>query len=193
MGAQAPLTARIELTLVSSFLHGLSNDAISLSLLEEAGDLLEEDALTGPDRACLIARWIDQLAYRFNKPRDGSQPDHARALALYQRIPLKEAPPFALCRRENGMGWSRLKLGDREAALAHARASVEHAGDSGSLRLRAMALNLLARVLEGEPAANAKRRAISIARRLEDEALKVRFSRDYALRRSSSGGSSSSR
>lgn len=40
-----------------------------------------------------------------------------------------------------------------------------------------MALNLLAVVLEGEAAGDAKRRAIGIARRLEDEALQVRFTR----------------
>ena len=98
-----------------------------------------------------------------------------------------------MCRRENGLGWSSLRLGDRTAAQHHARASVLHAGDSGSLRLRAMALNLLAATLEGEAAAHARRRAVGIAQRLEDEALRVRFSTAQAVRRISAAGSSSSR
>ncbi|MFT5686444.1 MAG: hypothetical protein ACI8RZ_007400 [Myxococcota bacterium] len=177
VGPQAPLAAQIELALVRSFLVGLTDDAAGLRILEDAGDLLESGPLPVADCACLTARFIDQLAYRFNKPRDGSKPDHAKAGVLYTRIPTEDAPPFALCRRENGLGWSAFKLGDRQAAVRHARASMEHAGDGGSLRMRAMALNLLARVLEGEAAESAKRRAIGIAKRLEDEALKVRFTR----------------
>ncbi len=177
VGPQAPLPARIELALVRSFLVGLRDDDAGLRILEDAGDLLESGPLPASDHACLTARFIDQLAYRLNKPRDGSPPDHRKAHTLYTRIPTSDAPPFALCRRENGLGWSSLKLGDREAAVMHARASVEHAGDSGSLRMRAMALNLLAVVLEGEASDDAKRRAIGIARRLEDEALQVRFTR----------------
>lgn len=125
------------------------------------------------DRACLFARWIDQAAYPLNKPRTGA-PDHAAALALYERIPA-DGPLFARCRRENGLGWTRLKLGDRVAALRHAEASVQAAGDSGSLRLRAMALNLLAKAADGPRAQTARQRALQIAARLEDEALALRF------------------
>ncbi|MDG1482710.1 MAG: hypothetical protein P8R54_24170 [Myxococcota bacterium] len=177
VGLQAPLAARIELALVRSFLVSLRDDAAGLRLLEEAEALLEGGPLSAADRACLTARLIDQQAYRLNKPRDGSPPDHRMAHALYSAIPTQNAPPFALCRRENGLGWSRLRLGDQAAAVVHARASVAHAGDSGSMRLRAMALNLLAVVLEGEAASDARRRAVGIARRLEDEALQVRLTR----------------
>lgn len=127
------------------------------------------------DHACLFARWVDQVAYRYNRPRHGA-PDHAAALALYARIPA-DGPLFARCRRENGLGWTRLGMGDRAAAVAHAQASVEAAGDAGSLRLRAMALNLLAAASEGEAAARAKARAVAIAAHLEDEALALRFDR----------------
>jgi hypothetical protein len=177
VGPSAPLAARIELALVQSFLISLTDDAAGHRILEQAGARLDGHGLPAADRASLTARYIDQLAYRLNRPRDGSPPDHAAALRLYADIPTRDAPPFALCRRENGMGWSRLKLGERAAAEAHARASVSHAGDSGSLRLRAMALNLLAATLEGEAALDARRRALDIARRLEDEALQVRFTR----------------
>ncbi|MCB9530095.1 MAG: hypothetical protein H6701_17195 [Myxococcales bacterium] len=130
------------------------------------------------DHACLFARWVDQVAYRYNRPRHGA-PDHAAALGLYARIPA-DGPLFARCRRENGLGWTRLGMGDRAAAAAHALASVEAAGDAGSLRLRAMALNLLAAASEGEAAARAKARAVAIAAHLEDEALALRFDRSRA-------------
>lgn len=177
VGPLAPLAARIELALVRAFLVSLRDDAWGLRLLEEAEVLLEGGPLSAADRACLTARLIDQQAYRLNKPRDGSPPDHHRAHALYTTIPTQGAPPFALCRRENGLGWSSLRVGDRAAAVAHARASVAHAGDSGSLRMRAMALNLLSAVLEGEAADDTRQRAVGIARRLEDEALQVRLTR----------------
>ncbi|MEM9196177.1 MAG: hypothetical protein AAGF12_43835, partial [Myxococcota bacterium] len=123
--------------------------------------------------SCLTARYIDQLAYRHNRPRRG-QPDHSAALALYQTIP-DSGPPFARCRRHNGIGWSLHMLGDDPEALRHAELSVQEAGDSGSLRLRAMALNLLAQVLEGEARDRAKGRARAIARHLEDEDLALRY------------------
>lgn len=130
------------------------------------------------DHACLFARWVDQVAYRYNRPRHGA-PDREAALALYGRIPA-DGPLFARCRRENGLGWTRLGMGDRAAAVAHAQASVEAAGDAGSLRLRAMALNLLAAASAGEAAARAKARAVAIAAHLEDEALALRFDRSRA-------------
>ena len=134
-----------------------------------------ETDLREDDRACLFARWIDQHAYRLNKPTVGA-PDHLGAIALYRRIP-EDGPLFARCRRENGLGWARLRLGEAELARAHAVAGVEAAGDAGSLRMRAMALNLLAACSEGDEAERIRERARAIARSLEDEALLVRFSR----------------
>jgi hypothetical protein len=125
------------------------------------------------DRACLFARWIDQAAYPLNKPTAGL-PDRHAALALYEQISA-DGPLFARCRRENGLGWTRLKLGDADAAIRHAEASMRAAGDSGSLRLRAMALNLLAKATDGARSEAARQRALAIAARLEDEALALRF------------------
>ena len=186
--------ARIEYELVSAYAAPLDADDQVAEHLEAAGRILESaDArLSAADRACLHARWIDQRAYRLNKPRDGRSPDPAAALALYQSIPIDGIPddgapgdgapgdgppPFALCRRANGLAWSHFLLGDRDTAIAHARASVEHAGDGGSLRLRAMALNLLSRLLSGDEGQAAGGRALAIARRLEDEDLRLRIER----------------
>lgn len=55
--------------------------------------------------------------------------------------------------------------------------AVEAAGDGGSLRLRVMALGLLAATLEGEAVEAARQRAAAIAERLDDEALRVRIER----------------
>ncbi|MFO7561730.1 MAG: hypothetical protein R6X02_03715 [Enhygromyxa sp.] len=172
---QAEPAAQIELALVSAYARSRPDPELARAPLERARELLERTRaeLREDDHACLFARWIDHVAYPLNKPRRG-EPDHRGALALYERIPA-DGPLFARCRRENGLGWSQLLLGERERAQAHARASVEAAGDSGSLRMRAMALNLLAAASEGEEAERARARARAIARRLEDEALLVRF------------------
>lgn len=178
----AELAAQIELALVESYCWGRRDRPRSEAALARAGELLGSEAaeqLSPDDRACLHARWIDQRAYPLNKPRDGRPPEHAAALALYEQIS-PQGPPFARCRRANGLGWSWLQLGEHGAAAAHARASMAAAGDSGSLRMRAMALNLLAaaRAAAGsqEQAEAARRRARDIAQRLEDEALLLRFS-----------------
>ncbi|MCA9685968.1 MAG: hypothetical protein KC457_27595, partial [Myxococcales bacterium] len=146
LAAQAEVAARIELALVQAFTWERVDRAVADEALDQAGALFEEDSpetdLREDDRACLFARWIDQHAYRLNKPTVG-EPDHHGAIALYRRIP-EDGPLFARCRRENGLGWARLRLGEGEQARAHALAGVEAAGDAGSLRMRAMALNLLA-------------------------------------------------
>ncbi len=175
LASQAEPAAQIELCLVLAFRRSKPDPAAAEQPLARARALLDEarERLRADDYACLFARWIDQVAYPLNRPRSGPA-DHRGALALYEQIPA-DGPLFARCRRENGLGWSRLQLGERARALAHARASVEAAGDSGSLRMRAMALNLLAAALEGDEAERARARARAIARRLEDEALLVRF------------------
>lgn len=176
LAARAEPAAQVELLLVQSFAWGRVDPSASAEALARAGALLESpsaQSMPAEDRACLFARWIDQRAYPLNKPTRGP-PDHAAAARLYERID-PEGPLFARCRRENGLGWSRLKLGDRAAAEAHARASVEAAGDRGSLRLRAMALKLLSAATEGETSRRALSRARAIAKDLEDLALAMRL------------------
>jgi hypothetical protein len=175
LAAHAELAAKIELALVETFAWGRSDPPAARRALDRAELLLEMkgEPILAYDHACLFARWIDQVAYPLNKPGSGSA-SHDAAAKLYERIPA-DGPLFACCRRENGLGWTNLQLGDRERARIHALASVRAAGDSGSLRLRAMALNLLATASEGDEAREAKARAREIARQLEDEALLVRF------------------
>lgn len=170
----APVAAQIEHALATSFLLARSDEAQSERLLDAAESWLEHDGVSTHDRACFFARVIDQRAYPLNKPRAGA-PDHAAALALYERID-DRGPPFARCRRHNGMGWSLLRLGRRHEALEHARAGVRQAGDAGSLRLRAMALNLLAHAHgDGAQALEAQQRAATIGLHLEDEELIGRY------------------
>ncbi len=172
---QAEPAAQIELYLLRSFIWSRQEPEVAQAELKRAGLLLEEPGveLEADDRACLFARWIDQRAYPLNRPRQGPA-DHQGAEALYEQIPL-DGPLFARCRRENGLGWSRLRQGAQLRAEEHARASLRFAGDAGSLRMRAMALNLLAACLKGEAAEEARARALGIAKRLEDEALQLRF------------------
>lgn len=52
---------------------------------------------------------------------------------------------------------------------------MRHAGDGGHLRLRAMALTMLGRILGGEEGASIRARAAAIVKALDDEALRLRF------------------
>ena len=121
--------------------------------LAEATRLLDQegDDLAPEERACLQVRWVDQRAYQKNNPPVGERPD-IRA-------------------------YGRYKLGDRAAAVELAEAAIRHVGDGGYIRIRAMALNLLARILGAEEGAAARGRALAIAKRLEDEELLGRIER----------------
>jgi hypothetical protein len=166
--------ARVELLLVEAFIASRSDVSRVTPLLAEAEPLLGEE-MRAEDRACLFARWIDQRGYELNKARAGREADPAAAEALYRRIPTEGAPPFALCRRASGLAYARWKQGFSEDGAALAREAVRHAGDGGHLRLRAMALTMVARIVGGEEGAEARRRALAIAAALDDEALKLRF------------------
>lgn len=172
---QSVPAARAELALVEAYACGRTEHEARTAALERAALELASTDIEENARACLFARLVDQRAYELNKPRRG-EPDHEGALALYRQIPA-DGPLFARCRRHNGEGWSLLRLGDRGAAARHARLSVQYAGDAGSLRLRAMALNLLAESVDAVEAAQARTRAAAIAHALEDEALAVRIRR----------------
>lgn len=170
----APPEARAELSLVEAFLESRADVARVPALLAEVEPLLARE-MPPDDRACLHARWIDQRAYELNQARRGRAPDPAAAEALYRTIPVDGAPAFALCRRANGLAYARWKQGHREEAVALARRACEHAGDGGHLRLRAMALKMLARIAGGAEGDAAQARAMAIVTALEDEALRVRF------------------
>jgi len=132
------------------------------------------------DRACLHARWIDQRAYQVNAGRGADGDTKARAAAaeiLYLTIPTLGAPPFASCRRASGLAYARWKQGDREGGAELAREAERHAGDGGHLRLRAMSLQMRARIVGGEEGERAKARALAIVTALDDEGLRLRFTR----------------
>jgi hypothetical protein len=174
VAAHASPAARVELALLEAYCASRHRERSRvLSLLDEAGALLESVDVGEDDRACLHARWMDQRAFQLNNPGAGQQPDLRSAMALYECIP-SDAPPFARCRRENGLAYGHWQLGEREAAIAHAEAASRAAGDGGSLRLRVMALKMLSRIQGGEEGERTRQRAEAIARLLEDEELLFR-------------------
>lgn len=166
--------ARAELLLAEAFVASREDVARVPALLAEVEPLL---ALPMPaeDRACLHARWVNQLAYERNRGRGERAPNPAGAEALYRTIAVAGAPSFALCRRANGLAYARWKQGHPAEGAALAREACRHAGDGGHLRLRAMALAMLGRILGGVEGAEARQRAMAIAAGLDDEALRLRF------------------
>jgi hypothetical protein len=172
----APPEARAELLLVEAFMASRDDVDAVPELLAAVGPLLDEP-MPAHDRACLFARWIDQRAYDLNRGRDGRGPDYAASEALYRSIPTSGAPPFVLCRRANGLAYARWRQGHADEAAALAREACRHAGDGGHVRLRAMTLSMLSRIVEGDEGAAARARADVIVAALEDESLRLRFDR----------------
>jgi hypothetical protein len=172
----APPEARAELLLTEAFVASRADVARVPLLLAEVEPIFAEE-MPAYERGCLFARWIDQRAYELQKARPGRAPQPEAAEALYLAIPAESAPSFALCRRASGLAYARWKQGHRDEGAALAREACRQAGDGGHLRLRAMALNMLARIVGGAEGAEARRRALGIAAALEDEALRLRFER----------------
>jgi hypothetical protein len=169
--ALAPLpadydAARIELSLIDAYLASKLDPAAVPPMLDAAARLVDAAALSAEDRACFQARVVDQRAYQLNRAGD-----HAAALALYDSIPAG-VHPFASYRRDAGRAYGAWKLGHHDA-LALAIAAVDHAGDGGYIRLRAMGLLLIARIL-GDAGGEARSRARAIAERLDDDELRAR-------------------
>lgn len=172
------IAARIEAALARAYLLsrvGTSEEVDAcLAVAERA---LDGAALDPGDRACFVARLVDQKAFALNH-----RGDHATALALYRDLPSEDLHPFASYRRESGLAFGCLRMGQMEEARRHARRACDFAGDGGYTRLRVMALLMIARVETGEAAQSALVRAEGIADRLQDEELKSRILR--ARRRS---------
>jgi len=171
LGASAPVEARIEAALVRAFIASKLEPARVLELLAEVAPLLET-VQSEEDRACLQVRWIDQRAYDLNRGRSGA-PNPSAAEALYRQVPDANVPPFVLCRRANGLAYARWKQGYADEAASLAREAARHAGDGGHVRLRVMALSLLARIEPREAASH--QRALEMSRRMEDELLLSRI------------------
>lgn len=171
-----PPEARAELLLTEAFVASHSAAERVPSLLDAVGPLL--DAVSdAPTRACLQVRWVDQRAFGLNRSHEGQTPQYEASEALYRAVPTASAPPFVLSRRANGLAYVRWKLGHADEAASLAREASEHAGDGGHVRLRAMALSMLARVTSGDEAREAHARATAIAAMLDDETLRLRLDR----------------
>ncbi|MET7332170.1 hypothetical protein [Nonomuraea sp. NPDC005650] len=125
------------------------------------------------ERDCYHARWADQRAYHLIH----AQPEArlSQAARLYRSIDARSPASFALFRRDHGLAYCHWKLGDRDRALRHVRAAIERAGDAGLLRLRVMALQLLAHI-EPREARRLRRRADRIVAELEQADLEPHIS-----------------
>jgi hypothetical protein len=158
--------ARIELALGQALLASRARPADIPPALAPVPGWLEE--VGGHDADCLRARWVGQIAHALNHAGDVD-----RALALHGDLPDGiEVAPFARSRRANGLAYGHHRRGETDLALLAARRAATFAGDAGHVRLRAMALLMVARVAgasaEGR---DAHARAASIARALGDEIL----------------------
>jgi hypothetical protein len=158
-----PIDAQVEIALSRAYLA---------SRLEEKVDLeIAEALLRGCeiDRECFTARLIDHRAYHLNRGEKFHE-----ALALYDSLPKADVHPFASYRRDAGLAYGHWRLGDLTKARAYAQRACDHAGDGGYVRLRVMALMLMARV-NGDESYLARGRAI--AERIEDAELLERIAR----------------
>lgn len=168
--AQGPDVARIELALLDGYIasrRGLA-DAIAPAL-DAADAALSAATLEPDDAACFRARLADQRAYQLSKAGD-----HAGALAIYAALPDADVHPFASYRRDAGLAYGSHRVGKTDAAVMLAKRAIDHAGDGGYTRLRAMGLIMLARITgEAEPLSRAR----AIAVRLADTELLARVDR----------------
>lgn len=175
-----PPEARVEHALVEAYARTPTSPERAREQLDvaegelRAAGVLDARAAPSADWACLHVRWTDQRAYACNRLRP---PRYDESEALYDAVPLRGAPPFVASRRAGGLAYVAWKRGRRDQAVAFAREATTRAGDGGHLRLRAMSLSMLGRILGGDEGHSYRMRAIDIARRLDDESLRLRFER----------------
>ncbi|MBA3460760.1 MAG: hypothetical protein H0T46_12405 [Deltaproteobacteria bacterium] len=169
--AGGPDAAQLELGLIDGYLASRASGDVTAAL-ERVESLLATATLSPEDAACFRARLVDQRAYQLNRASD-----HAAALALFSALPDSDVHPFASYRRDAGRAYGLHRLGRTAEALALATRAIDHAGDGGYTRLRAMGLLLVAKI-NGE--ADAISRASAIAERLDDAELRERVARARA-------------
>jgi hypothetical protein len=138
-------------------------------LFDRAESLLSKE-LEPADRACYRARLVAQRAFHLTKPIAGDA-DLTGALALFESIEEELDLPFVCFRKYPGLAYCRWKLGDALEGARLARLAATHAGDGGLIRFRAMALSMLAQMVEPDAAQPIGARAGRMARMLEDETL----------------------
>jgi len=173
LGDGLPLEVRIEALLMKGFIASKDDPNAVPALLSAVGPLLSLLPMSD-DRACLEARYTDQRAYELNR-----QGEHAAAEALYRGLTAADTSAFVACRRANGLAYALWKQGRSKEAADFAREALRHSGDGGHVRLRVMALSLLARIDPAER--QARERALAISRRLEDETLLLRLGHSVAV------------
>jgi hypothetical protein len=161
--------ARVELLLARALVDSRGAPAHAPAALDAVPALLA--ALGGADADCLRARHAGQLGHALHHAGE-----HARALALHEALPdAADTHPFARSRRANGIAFGLHRAGDRDGALGHARRAATFAGDAGHVRLRAMALLMIARIAGDDVEGNdARARARGIASALGDASLLAR-------------------
>jgi hypothetical protein len=163
--AGASAAAQAEALLQRAYVASREDPAGVPALIASAAPLVEA-VPDASDRSCLQARVTDHRAYELNRAGD-----HAAAEAQYRALAELGAPAFTRARRAGGIAYARWRLGEADAA-SFATAAIEHAGDGGHVRARAMALRLYARITGDR---DAEARALAIAAYLEDETLLARF------------------
>ncbi|MEO8700770.1 MAG: hypothetical protein ABI867_12040 [Kofleriaceae bacterium] len=164
-------TGRIEVALVEGYVASREDHAATAAPLARAAEILARATLTTADRACFAARLVDHHAYHLNHT---DRP--AEALALYETLPAADTHPFASYRRDAGLAYGYHRAGRTAEAIALATRAIEHAGDGGYTRLRAMGLIVLA-TIDPASATRSLDRAAAIAARLGDDELASRVAR----------------
>lgn len=169
--AASKADARIEDLLVRAYVASRETPDTVAALLAEAEAQVPE--VDDPDaHACLLARLTDHRGYALTK-----EGNHVAAEAHYRALRDDDTIPFVATRRASGLAHALWKQGKNADAEALARRAIDHAGDGGHVRLRAMALALFARIARGEASREAHARAVAISKRLDDETLKLRLAR----------------
>lgn len=167
-GASEP-AVQVAVALAESLLDSREHPMRAAEALREVPGWLEE--IEGDEADCLRARYVGQVSHALNQAGAIEQ-----AEALHLALPdSPTTPAFARSRRANGIAYGRFRHGDVAGALLHARLAARHAGDAGHVRLRAMALLMVARVAGREPeGAEALQRARAIGHALADATLLAR-------------------
>ncbi len=175
-GGYGTTAARIETQLLDAYLASREKNALrALMILDQTEPLLSHPNLDADEKACLISRWLDQKAYQFLHPATGVKSNIDGAKRLYERIPSRNAPFFAACKRESGLAYVCFRQDNFVNAVVHAENACRHAGDGGFVRLRIAALGLLAHILGTVKGKAVRERATRAARNLEDEDLLSRL------------------
>jgi len=160
---------QIEVALGTAFVETRDHPEEMPAALAAVPALLAE--VEGADADCLRARYTGQVAHALNRTGD-----FERGLALHLALPDGvDTHPFARSRRANGIAYALFRRCEVDAALVSARQAATFAGDSGHVRLRAMALLMVSRIGGASAEAHdARARARAIANALADVTLLAR-------------------